>query len=93
MKNFKFSVDLHPLNLAQMLHPYWGYLAGMPNTWITFNDLLEVYKFQMVSSFERRQGNEIFANELSALSFWNLLDEEKEGTMNNMKFKELMVVS
>jgi len=76
-----------------MLHPHWGYLAGLPNCWITFEDLMTVYRFQMVSSYERSQGNQIFANELSALSFWNLIDEESTGLLSPAKFKELMVVS
>jgi len=70
-----------------MLHPYQGYLAGFPKTWLVFADLERLYKHQMVSSFERCQGNTILANELSALSFWQILDKEGEGVLAAEEFK------
>lgn len=52
-RKFTFKFDFHPYNLAQMIYPYQGYLAGFPNTQFSFEQLMMVYRFQLVSSFER----------------------------------------
>ena len=71
-KKFKFAVPIHALNLAQMIHPYWGYLAHFPNRNFKFEELLEVYENQIAASFERTSGRDLLANELACLAFWNV---------------------
>ena len=43
-KKFRFAVPIHPRNLAQMIHPYWGYLSHFPNKHFRFEELMEVYE-------------------------------------------------
>ena len=90
---FRIKFDFHPRNLSQMIHPYQGYLGAFPTLEMTFEELLRVYRIQLVSSYERCQGQEIFANEISCYSFWDLLDKKKTGVMNLEQFRELLVVS
>ena len=43
-KKFRFAVPIHARNLAQMIHPYWGYLSHFPNRHFRFEELMEVYE-------------------------------------------------
>jgi hypothetical protein len=55
-KKFKFRIPLHPKNLMQMIHPHYGYLTSFKNKNFSFEELVEVYKNQIVSSYERSLG-------------------------------------
>jgi hypothetical protein len=35
----KFPVPLHPKNLAQLIHPFYGYLANMQGLTVSFDEL------------------------------------------------------
>ena len=71
-KKFRFAVPIHARNLAQMIHPYWGYLSHFPNRHFRFEELMEVYENQIAASFERTLGRDLLADELSCLAFWNV---------------------
>ena len=71
-KKFRFAVPIHARNLAQMIHPYWGYLSHVPNRHFRFEELMEVYENQIAASFERTLGRDLLADELSCLAFWNV---------------------
>ena len=43
-KKFRFAVPIHARNLAQMIHPYWGYLCFFKNKHFRFEELVEVYE-------------------------------------------------
>lgn len=68
-KKFKFTVPLNPINFAQMIYPYQGYLCHFPKHF-KFNELVEVYENQIAAGLERVHGRYLFADELSCLSFW-----------------------
>ncbi len=55
-----------------MIHPYQGYLAFFQGKDFRFEDLMEVYENQVAASFERTNGRDLLADELSCLSFWNV---------------------
>ena len=78
---YKFTVPLHPKNLAQLIHPFYGYLANMQNYGVTFKDLYTVYLNQIASSYEKTYGREILGEELCCLHFWNLHDSDQKGWM------------
>lgn len=44
---------------------------------------------QLVSSFERFEGNDLRAEEVSALAFWQLIDQEKKGWIGLQDSKEI----
>lgn len=76
-KKFRFAVPIHARNLAQMIHPYWGYLAFFTDRHFRFEELVEVYENQIAASFERTSGRDLLANELSCLAFWNVNYSQK----------------
>ena len=89
-KKFNFRVPLHPKNLQQMIHPHFGYLSNFKNRDFTFDELVEIYKDQIVSSYERTIGQELLASELSALSYWSIEDENKKGSFTLREVKPLL---
>lgn len=88
-KKFKMSIPVHPRNLEQMIHPHVGYCTGFKDG-ISWDEMHELYKNQIVSSYERTLGFELFADELSCLSFWLIVDQEKKGYMSLQKFEKLL---
>ena len=85
-KKFKFRVPLHPKNMQQMIHPHFGYLCHFQNKDFSWEELVEVYNNQIVSSYERSLGQELLADELASLSYWLIQDTEKKGFFT---FKEV----
>jgi hypothetical protein len=86
-KKFKLRIPLHPKNLQQLIHPHFGYLASFPDRQFNFNDLMRVYEEQIVSSYERSLGQDMLADELACLSYWNVEDAQKKGYFT---FKEVI---
>ena len=84
-KTFTFKVPIHPRNLMQMIHPHQGYMASMPNRGYTWEEMLQMYEMQMISSYEKAKGRTLHAAELSALSFWLLVDTERSGSLTEAK--------
>ena len=78
-KKFKFRVPLHPKNLQQMIHPHFGYFANFKNRSFNFNELLQAYDNQIVSSYERSLGQDLLGDELACLSYWLIEDAQKKG--------------
>lgn len=78
-KKFKFKIPLHPKNMQQMIHPHFGYLTYFKGKNFSFDELMQVYKNQIVSSYERAIGQDILADELACLSYWNIQDAQKKG--------------
>lgn len=76
-----------------MIHPHYGYLCNFQNRHISYDELLNLYRNQIVSSYERFLGQELLADELSCLSYWLLVDEEKKGYFNLNEVEKLLQVS
>lgn len=96
----RFTVPLHPKNLAQLVHPFQGYLAHMDGLELTFDELHEIYLNQIASSYEKTFGNTLLGEELSCLSFWLLNETSNKGWLNvreaskllhTLKFDQVMV--
>ena len=80
-------MPLHPKNLAQLVHPYWGYLTAFgPDVHFTFDELTEIYLNQIGASFEKTFGRTLLGDELSCLTFWRLADPNLKGWLS---FREL----
>ena len=73
-KIFGFNVPLHPKNLSQLIHPFHGYLTAYAGKEFTFEELLEIYENQIVASYEKTFGRELFGDELSCFTFWLIAD-------------------
>lgn len=58
--------------MQQMIHPHFGYLTNFKGMNFSFDELMQVYKNQIVSSYERAIGQDILADELACLSYWNI---------------------
>jgi hypothetical protein len=58
--------------MQQMIHPHFGYLTYFKGKNFSFDELMQVYKNQIVSSYERAIGQDILADELACLSYWNI---------------------
>lgn len=89
-KMFRFAVPLHPKNLAQLVHPYQGYLGAFRGRSFDWDELLEVYDNQIAASFEKCFGRELLGDELSCLTFWLIADRERKGWMSLAEFKHLL---
>lgn len=82
-------MPINPVNFAQMIYPYQGYLCHFPNRHLQFNELMEVYENQIAASLERTSGRTMFADELSCLSFW-MVNHPNTGAINFSQFNELL---
>ena len=76
-KGYTFRVPINPRNLSQLIHPHQGYMASMPDRGYTWEEMLQTYEIQVVSSYEKSKGRTLHGEELSALSMWLLADTEK----------------
>jgi hypothetical protein len=55
-KNNEFHIPIHNKNIATMLHPHWGYLCKFTNKEYTFNEIIDFYHYEFVSSYYRELG-------------------------------------
>lgn len=62
-----------------MIHPHYGYFSSFKNRGFNWEEMLEIYQNQIVSSFERTVGQELLADELTCLSLWLIEDEKRKG--------------
>lgn len=60
-KHRKFDIEIHRRNLVQILHPYQGYMCGVPDKFFTFDEVIKMYRQQLVSSYERSIGQTFLA--------------------------------
>jgi len=75
-KKYEFPVPLHPKNLAQITHPFQGYLQAFGDEkQFNFEELHTVYLNQIAASYEKTFGKELLGEELSCLSFWLIQDD------------------
>ena len=72
-----------------MIYPYRGYLCHFYGKHFLFDEIVEVYENQIAAAFERTTGRDIFANELSALTFWLVMNKDK-GALNWQEFNHLL---
>eukprot|EP00826_Nyctotherus_ovalis_P011205 TRINITY_DN12928_c0_g1_i12.p1 TRINITY_DN12928_c0_g1~~TRINITY_DN12928_c0_g1_i12.p1 ORF type:complete len:247 (-),score=63.98 TRINITY_DN12928_c0_g1_i12:123-863(-) len=86
---YKMRIPVDPKNLAQMIHPHYGYLISMPGEF-EYEDLTTFYGYQLVSTMERLEGQSLLAEEISALSYWMILDKEAKGCLSLEKFVLLL---
>lgn len=57
----RFDIPIHSRNLIQMIHPYNGYLCNVPDKVFTFEEIIKIYRQQLVSSYERNLGQTLLA--------------------------------
>eukprot|EP00352_Strombidinopsis_acuminata_P006295 CAMPEP_0176354532 /NCGR_PEP_ID=MMETSP0126-20121128/12621_1 /TAXON_ID=141414 ORGANISM="Strombidinopsis acuminatum, Strain SPMC142" /NCGR_SAMPLE_ID=MMETSP0126 /ASSEMBLY_ACC=CAM_ASM_000229 /LENGTH=171 /DNA_ID=CAMNT_0017706741 /DNA_START=399 /DNA_END=910 /DNA_ORIENTATION=- len=88
-KGFRFTVPVHPRNLSQLIHPHQGYLCNFKNRGFSFPDMLNIYQDHIASSREKFDGRDLLSEELSCLSFWCIVDEDKKGYLTVPEAKEL----
>ena len=75
-------MPLAPKNLAQLTHPFYGYLTAFPGLSFTYEELRSIYVNQIASSYEKTFGQELLSEELSCLSFWLLADPNQKGWLS-----------
>ena len=61
----------------------------MPNKMYSWDEMLATYEIQMIASYEKSKGRYVHGEELSALSFWLMLDTEKKGTLDEERIIQL----
>jgi len=81
-KAHKVGLPVHPKNMAQMIHPFYGYLAAFPDIELSWQELVQVYKNQIASSYEKSFGNDLLGEEICCLSYWLLADPQKKGWLS-----------
>ncbi len=52
-KYYKFDFPVHPKTLSMFLNPHWGYFCKFTRHEYTFDDIINFYKSEFVSSFFR----------------------------------------
>jgi hypothetical protein len=57
----KFDIEIHRRNLVQILHPYQGYMCGVADKFFKFDEMIKMYRQQLVSSYERSIGQTFLA--------------------------------
>lgn len=65
-----------------MIHPFYGYLTAFPNIELSWKELVEVYKNQIASSYEKSFGNDLLGEEICCLSYWLLADPQRKGWLS-----------
>lgn len=85
---FKFQVPIEPRCLVQMIHPHFGYLSHLPN--IDFDKMVQIYQAKLVASYEKELGQELLANEITALAYWQYFDTHNTGYQSLPEFTEFL---
>lgn len=57
----KFDIPIHQRNMIQMLHPYHGYMTAIDGKFFSFDEIVKMYRQQLVSSYERTLGQHFLA--------------------------------
>jgi hypothetical protein len=57
----KFDIFIHHRNMLQIMHPYWGYMSAIEGKFFTFEEVIKMYRQQLVSSYERSLGQTYLA--------------------------------
>lgn len=52
-KTNEFHIPIHTKNIATMLHPHWGYLCKFNKKEYSFNEIIEFYHSELISSYYR----------------------------------------
>lgn len=73
-----------------MVHPFHGYLTHIPDGVYSFKEFIHICKEQLVSSYERHEGHELFANEISSFTYWKLNDLGAQGWMDMNGFNRYL---
>lgn len=89
-KKYTFPIPLHPKNLAQMTHPWYGYLGAMEEKSFDFKEMQEIYLNQIASGYEKTFGRVLLGEELCCLSYWLLQDPSNKGYMTLGEFSGLL---
>jgi len=66
-------------------------MASMPNRDYSWDEMVQMYEIQMVSSYEKARGRTIHGEEISALAFWLIADTERRGFLEKEQMKMLML--
>lgn len=61
----KFDIPIHERNMIQMIHPYHGYMGAVKDKYFTFDEIIKMYRQQLVSSYERSLGQTFLAGKFS----------------------------
>ena len=57
----KFDIPIHRRNMLHIVHPWQGYMGGIDNKFFTFDEMIKMYRQQIVSSYERSIGQTFLA--------------------------------
>lgn len=57
----KFDIAIHQRNMIQMIHPFHGYLCHVEDKLFKFDEMINIYRQQLVSSYERSLGQTLLA--------------------------------
>ena len=90
-KVYKLAIPIHPRNLSQIVHPHQGYMSFFKDDrCFDWKELDMMYQTQIVASYEKSEGRFLLGEELSALAFWQLQDDNNDGHIDWEKTKQLM---
>ena len=76
--------------MAQITHPWLGYLPAFGDREFTFEELHTVYLNQIAASYEKTFGRELLGDELSCFSFWLIQDKSQKGWLTLDEFRQLL---
>jgi hypothetical protein len=89
-KHYQFDIPLHYKNIAMMLHPHWGFFCKYTKQEFSFDDIIDFYTDEFVSSHYRNIGREILANRISAFNYWKIVDPKLNGFLPFNEFYYLL---
>ena len=89
-KYYRFDIPIHAKNLAMMLHPHWGYFCKFNKREFSFEDIINHYEKEFISSHFRNIGRPLLANRITAFNFWTMVDKNKQGFLEFDDFIELL---
>lgn len=78
---FPFDINVDKVCISEMIHPHFGYLTNMPGQ-VSFDQFIQLKSRKLLASYERHEGEGIFAKQLSALAYWELVDVNNTGALD-----------
>jgi hypothetical protein len=81
IEHFKFDLNIDEVCLSELVHPHFGYLTNMPGT-LSFDQLMLLIKRKLFASYERFEGEDLLAKQISALAYWEIVDFDYTGVID-----------
>jgi hypothetical protein len=94
-----FDIFIDHQHMLQILHPFQGYMSAIDDRFFTFDEIIKMYRQQIVASYEKSIGqtylaskflNLIVIDELSCLAFWDIIDKERKGYVDFNNFVRVL---